>query len=154
MNVIIDVGQAPLALGDGYRIDADIPGGLKVGKPATGTVKLIAASGAPVPGVVISLEAKGANALPVYVGSLRPDADGRSVTWTGSARLGGQFGPSDVTFLGPYQGPWAIFRLFHQAERLWDDPKLLTFFPKDDLVRFRRPTRYFEDDVYSEEEWR
>jgi hypothetical protein len=54
------------------------------------------------------------------------------------------------TLIVSYNGP-AGEQLFHQAERLWDDPKLLTFFPKDDLVRFRRPTRYFEDDVYSEE---
>lgn len=38
-------------------------------------------------------------------------------TATSTARLAGQFGGSDVTFLGPYQGPWALFRLFHQAER-------------------------------------
>jgi LPXTG-site transpeptidase (sortase) family protein len=50
-----------------YRIDASIPGGLKVGAPATGTVRLIAASGAPVPGVVISLEAKGADGVPPRV---------------------------------------------------------------------------------------
>jgi hypothetical protein len=69
-----------------YRIDADIPGGLKVGKPATGTVKLIAASGAPVPGVVISLEAKGANGVPARV---RTDAKGvASVTFTPTAADG------------------------------------------------------------------
>jgi len=54
------------------------------------------------------------------------------------------------TLIVSYNGP-AGEQLFHQAERLWDDPKLLTFFPKEDLLRFRRPTRYFEDDVYAEE---
>ncbi|MHB1328621.1 MAG: amidohydrolase family protein, partial [Gemmatimonadales bacterium] len=39
----------------------------------------------------------------------------------------------------------------HQRDRLWEDPKLLTFFPKSDLIRFRRPTRFFEDDIYAEE---
>ena len=69
-----------------YRIDADIPGGLKVGKPATGTVRLIAASGAPVPGVVISLEAKGANGVPARV---RTNAKGvASVTFTPTAADG------------------------------------------------------------------
>ena len=54
------------------------------------------------------------------------------------------------TLIVSYNGP-AGEQLFHQAERLWDDPKLLTFFPKEDLLRFRRPTRYFEDDAYAEE---
>lgn len=69
-----------------YRIDADIPGGLKVGRKATGTVKLIAASGAPVPGVVISLESKGASGVPARV---RTDATGVArVTFTPTAADG------------------------------------------------------------------
>ncbi len=51
-----------------------------------------------------------------------------------------------VVYNGP-QGEGA----FHQDERLWEDPKLLRFFPKDHLIRFRRPTRYFGDDVYATE---
>jgi hypothetical protein len=54
------------------------------------------------------------------------------------------------TLIVSYNGP-AGEQLFHQTERLWDDPKLLTFFPKEDLLRFRRPTRFFDDDVYAEE---
>ena len=50
-----------------YRIDADIPGGLKVGKSATGTVKIISASGAPVPAVVVTLDATGATGVPARV---------------------------------------------------------------------------------------
>ncbi len=34
-----------------------------------------------------------------------------------SARLAGQFGGSEVNFLGPFNGTWAIFKLFHRAER-------------------------------------
>ena len=34
-----------------------------------------------------------------------------------SARMAGQFGGSEVNFLGPYSGPWAIFKLFYRAER-------------------------------------
>lgn len=56
-----------------YRIDAAIPGGLKVGAPATGTVRIIAASGAPVPGVVVELDATGASGVPARV---RTDAKG------------------------------------------------------------------------------
>ena len=49
-----------------------------------------------------------------------------------------------VSYNGP-QGEGA----FHQTERLWEDPKLLTFFPKDYLIGFRRPTRYFDDDIWA-----
>jgi len=54
------------------------------------------------------------------------------------------------TLIVSYNGP-AGEQLFHQSERLWEDPKLLTFFPKDELLRFRRPTHYFEDDHWAEE---
>lgn len=33
-----------------------------------------------------------------------------------SARLAGQFGGSEVNFLGPYNGTWALFKLFHRAD--------------------------------------
>lgn len=52
------------------------------------------------------------------------------------------------TLIVSYNGP-AGETAFHQDERLWDDPKLLTFFPKDYLTTFRRPTRYFSDDIYA-----
>ncbi len=52
------------------------------------------------------------------------------------------------TLIVSYNGP-AGETAFHQDERLWDDPKLLTFFPKDYLITFRRPTRYFGDDIYA-----
>jgi len=54
------------------------------------------------------------------------------------------------TLIVVYNGPFGD-QLFHQKERLWDDPKLLRFFPKDALIRFRRPTRFFEDDAYAEQ---
>ncbi|HEU4628703.1 MAG TPA: ImcF-related family protein [Gemmatimonadaceae bacterium] len=34
-----------------------------------------------------------------------------------SARLAGQLGGAEVNFLGPYNGPWALFKLFHRADR-------------------------------------
>ena len=54
------------------------------------------------------------------------------------------------TLIVSYNGP-AGEQLFHQSERLWDDPKLLTFFSKEDLLRFRRPTHYFDDDHWAEQ---
>lgn len=33
------------------------------------------------------------------------------------ARISGQFGGSEVNFLGPFNGTWALFKLFHRAER-------------------------------------
>ena len=54
------------------------------------------------------------------------------------------------TLIVVYNGPQGE-TLFHEEERLWEDPKLLTFFPKDYLIRFRRPTRYFSDDIYADE---
>jgi imidazolonepropionase-like amidohydrolase len=54
------------------------------------------------------------------------------------------------TLIVVYNGPTGE-SAFHQDERLWEDPKLLTFFPKDQLIRLRRPTRYFADDVYAAE---
>jgi hypothetical protein len=46
-----------------------------------------------------------------------------------------------VVYDGPSGESW-----FHQRERLWEDQKLLHFFRRDDLIRFRRPTHYFDDD--------
>ncbi|MHB1327369.1 MAG: hypothetical protein ACYC2K_04130, partial [Gemmatimonadales bacterium] len=54
------------------------------------------------------------------------------------------------TLIVSYNGPYGE-TAFHQRDRLWEDPKLLTFFPKSDLIRVRRPTRFFEDDIYAEE---
>jgi imidazolonepropionase-like amidohydrolase/Tol biopolymer transport system component len=54
------------------------------------------------------------------------------------------------TLIVSYNGP-AGESAFHQTERLWEDPKLLRFFTKDHLIRFRRPTRYFDDDIYAVE---
>jgi Tol biopolymer transport system component len=54
------------------------------------------------------------------------------------------------TLIVSYNGP-AGEQLFHQSERLWDDPKLLTFFSKEELLRFRRPTHYFDDDRWAEQ---
>jgi imidazolonepropionase-like amidohydrolase len=54
------------------------------------------------------------------------------------------------TLIVVYNGPSGE-QLFHQAERLWENPRLLKFFPKDDLLGFRRPTHYFDDDIYATE---
>ena len=52
------------------------------------------------------------------------------------------------TLIVSYNGPQGE-TAFHQEERLWEDPKLLNFFPKDYLITFRRPTKYFADDIYA-----
>ncbi|MEO7965085.1 MAG: amidohydrolase family protein, partial [Gemmatimonadaceae bacterium] len=54
------------------------------------------------------------------------------------------------TLIVSYNGP-AGEGLFHQTERLWEDPKLLTFFNRSELMHFRRPTRFFDDDAYTDE---
>jgi hypothetical protein len=54
------------------------------------------------------------------------------------------------TLIVVYNGP-AGEQFFHQRERLWEDEKLLRFFPKEALLRFRRTTHYFDDDVYADE---
>ncbi len=54
------------------------------------------------------------------------------------------------TLIVVYNGPQGE-SAFHQDERLWEDPKLLQFFPKERLIQFRRPTRYFADDIYATE---
>ena len=47
-----------------------------------------------------------------------------------------------------YNGPSGE-TYFHQTERLWENQKLLQFFRKDELIRLRRPTFYWEDDHYT-----
>ena len=49
------------------------------------------------------------------------------------------------TLIVVYDGPSGE-RYFHQSERLWEEPKLLNFFRKDELLRLRRPTHYWDDD--------
>jgi len=66
-------------------------------------------------------------------------------------RLWGATGAGNTpTLIVVYNGP-AGEQLFHQAERVWENPRLLHFFRKDDLLGFRRPTHYFDDDVYATE---
>lgn len=52
------------------------------------------------------------------------------------------------TLIVSYNGP-AGETVFRQGERLWDDPKVLRFFRRDALLAGRRPTHYFEDDIYA-----
>ncbi len=66
-------------------------------------------------------------------------------------KLWGSTGAGNTpTLIVSYNGPQGE-GAFHQTERLWEDTKLLNFFPKDYLIGFRRPTRYFEDDIYATE---
>ena len=37
---------------------------------------------------------------------------------------------------------------FYQREKIWEDEKLLNFYSKEQLIRHKRPTHYFEDDFY------
>lgn len=52
------------------------------------------------------------------------------------------------TLIVSYNGPQGE-SAFHQEERLWEDPKLTRFFAPEELIRLRRPTRYFNDDIYA-----
>ena len=52
------------------------------------------------------------------------------------------------TLIVSYNGP-AGETFFRQGERLWDDPKVLHFFRRDAMLAGRRPTHYFEDDIYA-----
>lgn len=54
------------------------------------------------------------------------------------------------TLIVVYNGP-AGEQYFHQRDRLWEDTKLLRFNTRDDLLAFRRTTRYYDDDVYAGE---
>lgn len=53
------------------------------------------------------------------------------------------------TLVVVYNGPTGE-SFFHESDRLWEDAKLLRFFSREQLIRLRRPTRYFDDDVYSD----
>ncbi|MEZ4587408.1 MAG: amidohydrolase family protein, partial [Gemmatimonadales bacterium] len=53
------------------------------------------------------------------------------------------------TLIVVYNGPQGETK-FHQTERLWEDQKLLRFFPRDYLLGFRRTTHYYDDDIYAE----
>ena len=46
-----------------------------------------------------------------------------------------------VLYNGPAGDGW-----FHMRERLWEDQKLLRFFRRDELLAYRRPTHYYDDD--------
>ena len=46
-----------------------------------------------------------------------------------------------VVYNGPGGEQW-----FHSRERLWEDEKLLHWFTKEELLKYRRPTHYFDDD--------
>ena len=64
-------------------------------------------------------------------------------------RLWGATGAGNTpTLIVVYNGP-AGEQYFHQRDRLWEDKKLLRFFNRDDLLAFRRTTRYYDDDVYA-----
>ena len=56
-----------------YRLDLEVPGGLKAGNAATGTARIISAEGNAVPGALIELDGSGARGLP---GAVRTDAKG------------------------------------------------------------------------------
>ena len=51
------------------------------------------------------------------------------------------------TLIVVYGGPSGE-RYFHQTERLWEDEKLLRFYRREELLRFRRPTHHWPDDFY------
>ncbi len=61
----------------------------------------------------------------------------------GAAQLG-----MTPTLIVVYNGPSGE-TYFHQRERLWENEKQLRFFSKDELVRYRRPNFFWEDDHYS-----
>ena len=52
------------------------------------------------------------------------------------------------TLVVVYNGP-AGEQLYHSSERLWENPRLLRYNTKDALLRFRRTTHQFEDDIYA-----
>jgi imidazolonepropionase-like amidohydrolase/Tol biopolymer transport system component len=61
------------------------------------------------------------------------------------------FEASDIgmtpTLIVVYNGPSGE-QYFHMRERLWEDEKLLNFYRQDELVRYRRPRHFFDDDFY------
>lgn len=64
------------------------------------------------------------------------------------------FGASETgvtpTLLVVYNGPNGQ-AYFDQSNRVWEDPKLLRFTEKNHLIRFRRVTHYWPDDLYAHE---
>ena len=52
------------------------------------------------------------------------------------------------TLIVVYNGPSGE-TYFHQSERLWENEKLLNFFRKDELLRYRRPNFFWPDDHYA-----
>ncbi|MCU0307314.1 MAG: sortase [Thermoleophilia bacterium] len=93
-----------------YRVEAEVPQGLQVARRATGTVRVVAASGAALPGVRITLQAPGAEGLPAEV---RTDAAGVArITFTpakaGPLRLAARTEPVASTLpriFAPTVGP-------------------------------------------------
>ncbi|MBK8247697.1 MAG: PD40 domain-containing protein [Gemmatimonadetes bacterium] len=54
------------------------------------------------------------------------------------------------TLIVSYNGPQGE-TLYRQSERLWEDPKVLQFFRRDQMLAGRRPTHFFDDDIYAVE---
>jgi dipeptidyl aminopeptidase/acylaminoacyl peptidase len=54
------------------------------------------------------------------------------------------------TLLVVYNGPSGE-SYFHMNERVWEDEKLLRFSSSEQLLRLRRPTHYWPDDLYAPE---
>ena len=54
------------------------------------------------------------------------------------------------TLIVVYNGPSGE-AYFHQSTRPWEDEKLLNFTRRDDLLRLRRPTHFWPDDLYAPE---
>jgi len=52
------------------------------------------------------------------------------------------------TLIVVYNGP-AGEQLYHETERLWENPRLLRYQTRDALLRFRRTTHLFDDDIYA-----
>jgi hypothetical protein len=52
------------------------------------------------------------------------------------------------TLVVVYNGPTGE-TYFHRNERVWDNPKLLRFQTRDELLRVRRPTHFWDDEHYA-----
>lgn len=52
------------------------------------------------------------------------------------------------TLIVVYNGP-AGEQYFHHSERVWENPKLLKFQTRNELLRVRRPTFYWDDEHYA-----
>src|SRR5262249_15221038 len=46
-------------------------------------------------------------------------------------------------------GSWYGEQHFWESERLWEDPRLVKFHTRDELLRYRRPPHHFDDDLYA-----